>query len=139
MLEKAASILEERYARQGSYTSASAAKDFLHIKLGGYDREVFAIMLLDSQNQLIEFREMFFGTIDSASVHPREIVKATLETNAAAVILAHNHPSGIPEPSAADRHLTDQLKQALQLVDVRVLDHIVVGRTSFSFAENGLM
>lgn len=139
VLEEAVRILDKRYTRQGSFISADAAKDYLHIKLGGYEREVFAILLLDSQHQLIEFREMFFGTINNTSVYPREVVKAALTANAASVILAHNHPSGISEPSKADKEITQRLKQALALIDVTVLDHIVVGRTCTSFVEQGLL
>ena len=96
-------------------------------RLSGYDREVFAAALLDSRHQLIEYVELFFGTIDGAEVHPREVVRQALLHNAAAVVVSHNHPSGSVEPSAADRALTARLKQALALVDVRLLDHIIVG------------
>lgn len=139
ILEEASRILDKRYSRQGTFTSADTAKDYLHIKLGGYEREVFAILLLDSQNQLIEFKEMFYGTINATNVYPREIVKSALNSNAAGVILAHNHPSGIPEPSQADKDITQLLKQALALIDVAVIDHIVVGRTCTSFVERGLL
>lgn len=108
-------------------------------KLSAYEREVFAVMLLDSQHRLIAFQELFFGTIDAASVYPREVVKAALQSNAAAVIFAHNHPSGDPEPSQADRAITTRLIAALNLIDVRVLDHIVVGQAAVSFAERGLI
>jgi len=110
-------------------------KEYLQLKLGSYDREVFALMLLDNQHQLIRFEELFFGTIDAASVYSREVVKAALNANAAAVILAHNHPSGIAEPSRADKRITSRLVDALGLIDVRVLDHIVVGEHCVSFAE----
>ena len=100
--------------------------------------EVFALILLNTQNQLIKFVELFNGTIDSASVYPREVVKTALSHNAAAVILAHNHPSGIAEPSEPDKAITKRLQQALQLVDIRTLDHLVVGDTeAVSFAERG--
>lgn len=105
--------------------------------LGNYDREVFALLLLDNQHRLIEFNELFYGTIDSASVYPREVVKLALERNAAAVIFAHNHPSGDATPSQADKRITSRLKDALALIDVRVLDHFVVGETCVSFAERG--
>ena len=94
-------------------------------------------MFLDNQHQLIEFEELFFGTIDAASIYPREVVKAALNYNAAAVVFAHNHPSGIAEPSQADRRITQRLVDALKLVDIRVLDHIVVGEDCVSFAEKG--
>ncbi len=111
--------------------------EYLKLKLGAYDREVFALMLLDNQHRLIQFDILFFGTIDAASIYPREVAKAALSHNAAAVIFAHNHPSGIAEPSQADRHITDKLIKALGLIDVRVLDHVVVGEDCVSFAERG--
>lgn len=108
------------------------------MKLGSREYEVFVVVMLDTQHRLIEALEMFRGTIDAASVYPREVVKEVLARNASAVILAHNHPSGVAEPSAADRLLTDRLKNALSLVDVRVLDHLVVaGADITSFAERG--
>lgn len=137
LLEQAAEALAQKYKREGTFTSASNVKEYLQLKLGSYDREVFALMLLDTQHRLIQFEELFFGTIDSANIHPREIVKAALNVNAAAVILAHNHPSGVPEPSIADKAITTKLIDALQLIDVRVLDHIVVGESCVSFAERG--
>jgi DNA repair protein RadC len=139
ILEAAAEIMAAKFASGESYCSASATKDFLRFKLGQYDREVFSVMLLNSQHQLIDYRELFFGTINSASVYPREVVKAVLSQNAAAVIFAHNHPSGNPEPSQADILITKRLSDALSLIDVSVLDHIVVGETTISMAERGLM
>ena len=139
ILKAAANIIEERYIRQDEYTSPEHVKQFVQYRLGHYEREVFAVMLLDNQHRLIEFKEMFFGTIDSAAVYPREVLKAVLHANAAAVIFAHNHPSGLPEPSESDKQITRKLKDALSLIDVRVLDHIVTGETSVSFAERGLM
>ena len=139
ILASAANIIAERYVKKDAYTNPQATKDFLTYKLGGYEREVFAVMLLDNQHQLLEFKELFFGTLDAASVYPREVVKAVLAVNAAAVIFAHNHPSGESEPSTADKNITKRLTDALALIDVRVLDHIVVGRTPVSFAERGLL
>ncbi len=139
ILASAANIIAERYVKKDACTNPQATKDFLTYKLGGYEREVFAVMLLDNQHQLLEFKELFFGTLDAASVYPREVVKAVLAVNAAAVIFAHNHPSGESEPSTADKHITKRLTDALALIDVRVLDHIVVGRTPVSFAERGLL
>ncbi|MGL6124317.1 MAG: RadC family protein [Shewanella sp.] len=139
ILASAANIIAERYVKKDAYTNPQATKDFLTYKLGGYEREVFSVMLLDCQHQLLEFKELFFGTIDAASVYPREVVKAVLAANAAAVIFAHNHPSGEPEPSIADINITQRLTAALALIDVQVLDHIVVGRTPVSFAERGLL
>jgi len=137
LLKQAAEALAQKYKREGTFTNPNNVKEYLKLKLGGYDREVFALMLLDNQHQLIRFEELFFGTIDAASVYPREVVKAALNVNAAAVILAHNHPSGIAEPSRADKRITSKLVDALALIDVRVLDHIVVGEDCVSFAERG--
>jgi len=139
ILEKAAEIISGKYLREDAFTNAQATIDFLSYKLGKFDNEVFAVMLLNTQHQLIEYRELFYGTVDSASVYPREVVKAVLAANASAVIFAHNHPSGISEPSEADKRITVRLTQALALIDVRVLDHIVVGRESVSFAQRGLI
>ncbi|MEZ8013476.1 DNA repair protein RadC [Vibrio sp. FF59] len=137
VLEKAAEIIAEKYLRGDAFCNPTATKDYLKYKLGNYEREVFAVMLLDNQHRLIEFNELFFGTIDAASIYPREVVKLALEHNAAAVMFAHNHPSGVAEPSQADKRITNRLKDALALVDVRVLDHFVIGETCVSFAERG--
>jgi DNA repair protein RadC len=139
VLEKAAEILASQFSREGHINSPQATKDFLKVKLAGNKREVFAILLLDSSHRLIEYRELFHGTIDSANVHPREIIQAVLEANAASVILAHNHPSGSTEPSVTDKRITTRITDALALIDVRVLDHIIVGETVVSFAEQGLL
>lgn len=139
VLEKAAEILSNQFSREGSICNAQDTKRYLTYKLAGNTREVFALLLLDSSHQVIEFKEMFYGTIDAASVYPREIVRAVLEANAAAVILAHNHPSGNAEPSSADKRVTKQLVDALALIDVKVIDHIIVGRENLSFAEKGLL
>jgi DNA repair protein RadC len=135
VLEAAAEILACKYVKRDSYTSSQATKDFLSFKLGKYEREVFAVMLLDSQHKLIDCTELFFGTIDAAAIYPREVVKLVLSENAAAVIFAHNHPSGINEPSVADKNITKRLQEALALIDVRVLDHIIIGDGTYSFAE----
>lgn len=141
ILEKAAEIVATKFisSEGDAFTNVGNTKDFLSFKLANYEREVFAVMLLNTQHQLIEYRELFFGTIDSASVHPREVVKVALEVNASAIIFAHNHPSGIAEPSESDKRITKRLTGALGLIDVRVLDHVVVGRTPVSFAERGLI
>ncbi|MFS1425307.1 RadC family protein [Shewanella sp. 10N.286.48.B5] len=139
VLESAASIIAEKLNHQDVFTNPQSTKDFLTYKLGGYEREVFGVMMLNSQHQLIEFRELFFGTIDAASVYPREVVKAVLKVNAAAVIFSHNHPSGESEPSQADKLITKKLIDALGLIDVRVLDHIIVGKSPVSLAERGLI
>lgn len=139
VLEKAAELVAARYVRGDVFCNPQATKDFVTFKMGSYEREIFAVMLLDNQHRMIEFRELFFGTVNAASVYPREVVKLALETNAAAVIFAHNHPSGEPEPSQADKRITLKLKDALALVDVRVLDHLIVGETCTSFAERGIL
>jgi len=139
IFEKAAELLAHQYKREQSFTNAENTKKFLSMKLGHQEREVFAVLFLDSQHQLINYQEMFYGTINSASVHPREVVKAALLANAAAVIFAHNHPSGIAEPSESDKRITTKLIDALKLLDIRTLDHVVVGSTCVSFAERGLI
>lgn len=139
ILEKAAEILACKYVRKDVFTSSEATRDFLRFKLGGNEREVFAVMLLDSQHKLIDYVELFFGTIDAATVYPREVVKLILQENAAAVIFSHNHPSGTEQPSLADKSITKKLQEALALIDVRVLDHVIVGKGTYSFAENGLI
>jgi DNA repair protein RadC len=137
VLEQAAEIIAKKYLRGDMFTNPTITKQYLSYKLGNYEREVFAVMLLDNQNQLIDFEILFYGTIDSASVYPREVVKLVLKHNAAAVIFAHNHPSGSCEPSQADRRITERLSDALKLIDVRVLDHFVVAKDCVSFAERG--
>lgn len=115
------------------------ARRFVSSKMRHYEKEVFACLFLDNQHQVIAFEELFQGTIDNASVHPREIIKRALHHNAAAVIFAHNHPSGSSEPSRSDEHLTAELKQTLAVIDIRVLDHFVVGETVTSFVERNLL
>jgi len=140
VLHAARKVIAKRVKRGTIFSSPQIAQEFLTLKLAEREHEVFVLLMLDSQHRLIETLEMFRGTIDGASVYPREVVKEALAHNAAAVILAHNHPSGVAEPSAADRALTGRLKQALALVDVRVLDHLVVaGNDVTSFAERGLL
>ncbi len=121
-------------------TSPESVKQFCRLHLGHLEHEVFGVLLLDNQHQLIKFVEMFRGTIDGASVYPREVAKEVLLSNAAAVIYTHNHPSGTATPSEADRHITSRLIEALKLLDVRTLDHIVVShKETYSFAEAGLL
>ena len=140
ILEAARLVIDQKMQRGTSFTSPAAVKEYLFAKLSGFEHEVFAVLFMDTQHRLIEYAEMFRGTIDGASVYPRELVKEALRLNAAAVIVSHNHPSGNPEPSGADRTLTQRLKEALGLVDVRVLDHIIVaGTDTTSFAERGLI
>lgn len=139
VVENALSILDRHLkAKSHALESPEAVKAFLRLKLERQESEVFAMLFMDAKHRVIEYRELFFGTIDSASVYPREIVKASLLLNAAAVILVHNHPSGDSSPSNADRVLTQRVKDALALVDVRVLDHLVVGHAEItSLAEMG--
>ena len=138
VLEMARRHLAQSLNNDAGISHPSQAKDFIHAKLRDYPHEVFACLFLDNRHRVLRYEELFRGTIDGASVHPREVVKTALRHNAAAVILAHNHPSGVAEPSAADRYITERLKSALLLVDIRVLDHLVVGDTDcVSFAERG--
>ena len=126
--------------RDVELTRPQAVRDYLCLRLADRECEVFMVLFLDAQHRLIAAEEMFRGTLTQTSVYPREVVKAALGHNAAAVIFAHNHPSGVPEPSRADELLTQSLKQALALVDCRTLDHFVVGGSkTVSFAERGLL
>lgn len=140
ILEAARSVVDQRMQRGDSFGDPKASSAFFQAKLAGLEREVFAAVMLDTRHRMIEYVELFHGTIDGAEVHPREVVRRALRCNAAAMIVAHNHPSGSTEPSAADRAVTARLKQALALVDVRLLDHIVVGgATTTSLASMGLL
>lgn len=140
VLEMARRHLDEQIARGEACTSPAVVAQYLNVRLRGRPHEVFAVLLLDNQHRLLAYEELARGTIDGAAVYPREVVRAAMQHNAAAVILAHNHPSGVAEPSAADRALTERLRQALALVDIRVLDHLVVGDGEpVSFAERGLL
>ena len=142
---QAAIELGKRYLQSGlelgnAFTSPEKTREFLILKLRSYPYEVFACLYLDNHHRLISFDKLFFGTIDSTQVHAREIIRAALKHNAAAVILSHNHPSGVAEPSQADINLTQELKETLSIIDVRVLDHLIVGNTeAVSFAERGLL
>ncbi len=139
-MELARRSLRETLVRQGALESPLATRRFLQAQLQDRDHEVFCCLYLDNRHRVIDFQEIFRGTIDGATVHPREVVKLALGHNAAAVIFAHNHPSGVAEPSAADERITQRLRKALALVDIRVLDHFVVGDgVSISFAERGLL
>ncbi|WP_031434756.1 RadC family protein [Methylomarinum vadi] len=140
VLEMARRHFEEILQRGDALTSPDITRAYLSAQLRGYSYEVFACLFLDNQHRVLQFEELFRGTIDGASVYPREVAKKALSHNAAAVIFAHNHPSGINEPSQADRQITDKLKQALALFDIRVLDHFIVGDgVPYSFAEHGLV
>jgi DNA repair protein RadC len=140
ILTAARQVIDQKMQRGTSLESPAEVRSYLRVKLAGYDYEVFSLLLLDTRHRLIEFVELFRGTIDGASVHPREVVRETLRVNAAAAIFAHNHPSGNPEPSQADELITLRLKEALALIDVRTLDHIIVADDkTISFAERGLL
>ena len=140
VLEMSQRHLKQSLQKEQAFTNPSDVKDYLTTRLRHLPHEVFCCLFLDSQHRLIEFKELFQGTIDGASVYPREVVKESLSCNAAAVIFAHNHPSGVSEPSNSDERITHKLMKALQLVDVRVLDHFIVGEGDVvSMAERGLM
>lgn len=140
VLEMASRHLHEKLTRSNVFCSPNETREYVHSKLAGRPSEVFACLFLDSQHRLIEYRELFYGTIDGAQVHAREIVRVALSINAAAVIFTHNHPSGIAEPSQSDRQITEKLQAALALIDVRVLDHLVVGAGEItSFSERGFI
>ena len=140
VFEIARRALGEQLAQQPVFDNPTAVKQFAALAIGALGFEVFAVLFLDNQHRLLKHEEMFRGTLTQTSVYPREVVRRALELNSAAVIFAHNHPSGTAEPSRADEFLTQSLKAALQLVDVRVLDHLVVGRGQVvSFAERGLL
>lgn len=141
LIARAIEILGRRIRRDSfSLTSPAAVRDYLRLSLAGREAEVFVAIFLDAQNRTIVAEELFVGTLTQTSVYPREVVKRALQVNAAGVIFAHNHPSGVAQPSHADENLTQVLKQALALVDVRVLDHFIVGgMDTLSFAERGLL
>ncbi|MET0349459.1 MAG: DNA repair protein RadC [Rhizobacter sp.] len=140
VLELARRSLSQELTERPVFDSPTRVKQHLRLTIGHLPHEVFAVLFLDAQNRLMRLEEMFRGTLTQTSVYPREVVRRALELHAAAVVLAHNHPSGLAEPSRADEFLTTALKKALELVDVRVLDHLVVGRTEVvSFAERGLL
>lgn len=139
IIAQALAILHRRMVQPGDFmNSPTVVKNFLSLKLAELEHEVFCCIWVDSQNRVTRYEELFRGTLSATSVYPREVVKLALSYNASGVILAHNHPSGCADPSQADRWLTDQLKAALGMVDVRVLDHIIVaGVQTVSFAERG--
>ncbi len=140
VLELARRAMLQQLTQRPVFESPAQVKHYVQLQLAALAHEVFAVLFLDAQHRLLHFEEMFRGTLTQTSVYPREIVKRALELNAAALIFAHNHPSGVAEPSRADEHLTQTLKSALALVDVRVLDHLVVGCGAVvSFAERGLL
>ncbi|THD06771.1 JAB domain-containing protein [Metallibacterium scheffleri] len=138
ILGEAEAILHRRWTRQGTLSDPKAARDWLRVHCASMVAEIFGVILLDNKHRVLQTRELFRGTLDGCSVPPREVVRAVIACNAAAVILYHNHPSGISEPSGADVALTQVLKQALDLVGCRVLDHLVAGETITSLAARGL-
>lgn len=139
VLTAARAIVDQTVRRETSFTTPTVVKDYVRAKLCGLEHEVFAVLFLNAQNQLIEYVELFRGTITQSAVYPREVIKEALARNAAALIIAHNHPSGSAKPSAADRELTDRLHETLALVDVRLFDHILVaGNETVSFRELGV-
>ena len=141
IIRQAIALLEQRVFKAGPLLDQpQAVKDYLRLKLVAEPNEVFAIVFMNSQHRVLAYEPMFKGTLDSTAVYPRAVVQRALELNAGAVIFSHQHPSGCTEPSSSDRALTDRLKAALALIDVRVLDHIIVGQGApYSFAESGLL
>jgi DNA repair protein RadC len=141
ILHAAEGILEQKLMRSGeALTDPAASARYLKARLAAYPYEVFACLFLDNRHRVIAFEELFRGSIDGCSVHPREVIRSCIKHNAAAIIFAHNHPSGVSEPSAADRAITQRLKEALELIEVRCLDHFVIGSgTPISLAQRGWM
>lgn len=140
ILKAAKAILKKQFTKGKAFTNPNTVKNHLMFEYANYEHEVFICIFLGNQHRIIKEVEMFRGTIDSASIYPREVVKKALELNAAAVMFAHNHPSGISTPSHADKQITEKLKQALGLIDINVLDHFIIGGACiYSFAENGLI
>jgi DNA repair protein RadC len=138
-IRRALNLLAKQLREPGvAFTSTHVTRDWLRLHLTGLEREVFIVLWLDNQNRLLAQETLFTGTINSTTVHPRELVKSAMKHNAASAVLAHNHPSQLAEPSQVDRQITDRIKTALELVDVRVLDHFIVGGLDIvSFAERG--
>jgi DNA repair protein RadC len=140
LIRLALEALSLRYHPGALIDQPDKMRDYLRLRLSGLEHEIFAVAFLDNRHRIIRFEEVFRGTIDGCSVHPRVIVQMALKLNAAAVILAHNHPSSVPDPSQADIRITQKLREALALVDIKVLDHFIVTRQSvLSFAESGLL
>lgn len=141
IVQQAIAILQDNLvARDNVFSSPQDTRNYLQLKMANLQYEVFGVLFLDNRHRLIQDKTMFRGTVDGASVYPREVAKETLQQNAAAVVFYHNHPSGVAEPSAADRSLTQRLTDALALFDIRVLDHLLVaGCDTTSFAERGLL
>lgn len=140
VFERAQALMAQRFRVGAPVMDApKRTAEFLKLKLGTLDHEIFSVMFLDNRHRLIEYVELFRGTIDGASVHPREVVKEALARNAAALICCHGHPSGDPSPSMADQQVTLRLKEALALLDIRLLDHFIIGNSVFSMAERGMV
>ena len=139
IIDTALSIMDSKIKGSSPMTSSSEVKDYLKLKLRDEEREIFSVLLLDSGHEVIRYQPLFYGTLDKSAVYPREIVKSVICANAAAVILVHNHPSGRSNPSESDKHITNKVKEALDLIDVRVLDHFIVGNAIVSFTEQGLL
>jgi DNA repair protein RadC len=139
LMDAASILIKKASVTKTPFTNPGDAKRIFHLKLRSLEHEVFSMAALDSQHCLIDIIELFRGTIDAAAVYPREVIKEALRVNAAAVIFAHNHPSGNSEPSNADKYITEKLLAAFNLMDIRVLDHLVIGDTVTSFAERGLL
>lgn len=140
IIEIAQLVAQSRLTVKEHFTSPDLVGNYFVAAMRQLERETFVCLFLDSQHRKISFETLFYGTIDGASVYPREVVKRALQVNAAAVIFGHNHPSGVSEPSQADRRITERLQGALELIDVRVLDHVVVGDTGYtSFAQRGML
>ena len=140
LIALALAVLQEQHKPGVLLPNPNETREYLRLRLGDCKAEVFGCLFLDSQHRVIETAELFQGTVDGASVYPREVVKRCLHHNAAAVIFCHNHPSGVPEPSQADVNITKRLKDALEFVDIRVLDHLIIGAgSSVSLAERGLL
>jgi DNA repair protein RadC len=141
VINAAKHIMETMMVQRDTFlTNNELVRQYLTLRLGNEEREIFCVMFLDSQHRLIATEDLFMGTIDGTAVYPREVVRSALKYNAAAIVIAHNHPSGMVEPSKADQRVTQRLIAALELVDIRVLDHFIVsGTASMSFAERGLM
>lgn len=140
-IEKARYIIENKYFTKGDpITDTTASKEYIQLRIGHLDHEIFMVIYLDNRHNIIEIEEMFRGTVDKATVHPREVLKNALQHNASAIIIAHNHPSGDTEPSRADIEITKRLKEGLNFVEIRLLDHIIVGSgEGYSFAERGTL
>lgn len=139
LIYDALNVLKKRFKKGTSLTSPAMVQNYIALKFADHEREVFTVLFLDTRHRVIKFEDMFFGTLDGAVVYPREVVKAALLCNAGAVIVAHNHPSGVAEPSLADQAITRRLKDALLLVEIRLLDHFVCGETVVSMASRGML